>query len=107
VSGAVADRTCGGCRQVITDDPSGLCEDCQCDVLSQRPGSITDAQRMAIAGLVIDQNLLTPAKRDDVIARAVPCWKYYGDLGALSQQQAGDVLELLEERRRSQEARGL
>jgi predicted amidophosphoribosyltransferase len=101
------DRACAGCRQVITDDPSGLCEDCQTDVLSQRPGSITDSQRLAIAGLVIDQNLLTPARRDDMIGQAVPGWKYYGDLGALSQQQAGDVLELLEDRRRSQEVRGL
>jgi hypothetical protein len=62
---------------------------------------------MAIAGLVIDQNLLTPAKRGDVIGQVVPSWKYQGDLGALSQQQAGDVLELLEERRRPPEARGL
>jgi hypothetical protein len=109
------ERPCGSCRQVLTDDPSGLCEDCQADVLSNRPGSITEAQREALVGLFMDQGMVpsghaddagAPRRRAQFIAAVVPGWTWNGDLGVLSQQQAGDVLEALEERRLSQEARG-
>jgi hypothetical protein len=109
------ERPCGSCRQVLTDDPSGLCEDCQADVLSNRPGSITEAQREALIGLLMDQGMIpsgllgdeqAPRRRAEFIASVVPGWTWKGDLGVLSQQQAGDVLEALEERRLSQEARG-
>ena len=97
-------QVCAGCRQIITDDPSGLCEDCQTDVLSQRPGSITENQRTAVIGLLMDQGLLfNRHTRGEVIAAAVPGWRWAGDLGFLSQQQAGDLLEHLEERRLSHE----
>jgi hypothetical protein len=104
----MADQPCTGCRQVITDDPSGLCEDCQTDVISQRPGSVTGDQRLTIIGLMQDQGVLFSRQaRAQVIAEAVPGWPYAGYLDALSQQQAADLLEHLEARRLSQEARGL
>ena len=99
------ERPCAACRQVLTDDESGLCEDCQTGVLSQRPGSVTGDQLAAIRALLADQGLTTPRQRNEVICRAVPGWRYASELG-LSRQQAGDVLELLEDRRLSQEARG-
>jgi hypothetical protein len=103
----MTDMTCTGCRQVITGDPSGLCEDCQADVLSQRPGSVTDEQRYAICGLMADIGLWRRTSRDEVISSVVADWTHAGDLGWLSQQRAGDVLEYLEERRLSRETRGL
>jgi hypothetical protein len=93
------EQVCQSCRQIITDDESGLCLDCQTGVLSQRPGSITAEQRAAIGGLCVDQRLWTRG-RAELIGTVVPGWAYGGDLDCLSQQQAGDVLELLEERRR-------
>jgi hypothetical protein len=103
----LAEQVCTGCRQVLTDDPSGLCEDCQTDVLSQRAGSITQTQRESLIGLLMDQGLVgNSGARGRVIAKVVPDWKWQGDLGSLSQQQAGDLLEYLEERRLSQEAKG-
>jgi hypothetical protein len=104
----VPDQPCGSCRQILTDDPSGLCEDCQADVLSRRPASITAAQRDALIGLMTDQGIaVSRHARGELLARVVPRWKPHmgGDLGYLSQQEAGDVLEHLEERRLSQEAR--
>ena len=100
------ERPCAACRQVLTDDESGLCEDCQTGVLSQRPGSVTADQLAAIRALLADQGLTTARQRNEVICRAVPGWRYASELGCLSRQQAGDVLELLEDRRLSQEARG-
>jgi hypothetical protein len=95
----MTDRPCSACRQVITDDPSGLCEDCQTDVVSQRPGSITEDQRLVIIGLMMDQNILVPRQlRAEVIAEAVPGWNWQGELGAMSQQQAEDLIEHLKER---------
>jgi hypothetical protein len=105
----LADRACSSCRQIITDDPSGLCLDCQQGVASIRPGTITEAQRTALIGLLMDQGLIGEGKhkaRAEVIAQAVAGWKWGGDLGILSQQDAGDLLEHLEQRRLSQEARG-
>jgi hypothetical protein len=94
---AVAEQPCRGCRQIWTDDPSGLCEDCQVDVVSQRPASLTEDQRVAIIGQLMARNLLLPrSARAEVIAAAVPGWKWAGDLSVLSQQQAGDLLEYLE-----------
>jgi hypothetical protein len=101
-------RPCDSCFAVITDDPSGLCEDCQTGVISQRRASLTADQRMAITGLLIDQGVaFSRAGRAAVVAEAIPGWAYAGDLGALSQQQAADLLEHLEQRRLSQEARKL
>jgi hypothetical protein len=111
----VPDRACASCRQIITDDPSGLCLDCQTDVLSQRPGSITAAQRDALIGLLMDQGMVPAGRsgdesarkrRAEFIASVVPGWTWGGDLGVLSQEQAGDLLEALEDRRLSREARG-
>lgn len=103
----MTDQVCAGCRQIITDDPSGLCEDCQSDVLSQRPGSVTDEQRMTLAGLLMDQGLIGNwSERARIMASVLTGWTG-SDLGGLSQQQAGDLLEALEERRLSQEARRL
>jgi hypothetical protein len=111
----MAEVICAGCRQVCTDDESRLCLDCQTDVPSQRPGSISQAQRETLTGLFMDQGMVpsgragdarAPKARAEFIASVVPGWAYGGDLGALSQQQAGDLLERLEERRLSQEARG-
>jgi hypothetical protein len=99
----VTEQVCASCRQVIVDDPSGFCEDCQEGIPSQKPGSITGEQRQALIGLLMDQGLVGEGKsrhRAELIAEAVPGWKWGGDLGALSQQQAGDVLELLERVRR-------
>ena len=106
----MADAVCASCRQVYVDDPFGFCEDCQEGIPSQKPGSITDEQRLALIGLLIDQGFVGDGKwraRAILIAEVVPGWPYGGDLGNLSQQQAGDLLELLEKRRLSQEARGL
>src|SRR5271155_590085 len=86
---ALAELVCQGCRQIIVDDPSGLCEDCQTDVVSQRPGSITEDQRMAVVGKLMEHGgLFSRHDRAATIARAVPGWTWEGDLGALSQQQA-------------------
>jgi hypothetical protein len=93
------DQTCTGCRQIITDDPSGLCEDCQTDVVSQRPGSVTGEQRLAIIGLMESLGILLPrSRRNEVIAEVVPGWQWAGDLGVLSQEQAARLLENLHER---------
>jgi hypothetical protein len=97
---AVADSLTAPCRecwQVYTCDDSGLCEDCQAGVLSQRPGSLTDDQRDAVIGQLMARNLVFPRQvRAETIAKAVPGWKWAGDLGALSQQEAGDLLVYLE-----------
>ena len=104
----LADRACSSCRQIITDDPSGYCEDCQQGLISERPGSLTEPQRTAITGLLLDQGVIfSRHARAAVVAEAIPGWAYAGDLGALSQQQAADLLEHLEQRRLSQEARKL
>jgi hypothetical protein len=88
---------CSDCRQVWTADESGLCEDCQAGVLSSKPGSLTEDQRDAIIGQLMVRDLLLPRHvRAETIAKAVPGWKWDSYLGALSQQQAGDVLEYLE-----------
>lgn len=104
----MAEVTCASCRQVYTSDPSGLCEDCQTDVVSQRPGSITDDQRMTLAGLLMEQGFVGDGKwtaRAELLTNVLAGWSGSSDLGQLSQQQAGDLLEYLEERRLSQEAR--
>jgi hypothetical protein len=97
---AVADPVmvpCGSCRQVWTDDPSGFCDDCQVGVPSSRPGSLTEGQRDAIVGQLMSRDLLLPRQvRAETIAKAVPGWKWGGDLGGLSQLEAGDLLEYLE-----------
>jgi hypothetical protein len=93
---------CTSCARPGVTDPSGLCDDCQEGIPSSRPGSITTEQRLAIVGLCIDQNLLTPRKRAAELEMVVAGWRYGGDLGWLSQREAGDVLEHLEERRRTQ-----
>jgi hypothetical protein len=96
------DQPCAGCRGVITDDPSGLCEDCQTDVVSERPGSLTEDQRMAIIGGLMQQCVLfNRTERAELIARAIPGWTWRGDLGGLSQRQAGDLLEYLAELERA------
>jgi hypothetical protein len=98
----MAEQVCAGCRQIYTADPSGLCEDCQTDVVSQRPGSITPDQRLGIIGLMQEQGILFNRwTRANVIATVVPGWPYGGDFGALSQQEAADLLEHLEERSRA------
>jgi hypothetical protein len=95
----MTEQVCAGCRQVVTDDPSGLCEDCQTDVVSQRPGSVTGDQRLAIIGLMQDQGVLLPrSRRNEVIAEVVPHWMFGGDLGVLSQQEAEDLIAHLKER---------
>ena len=106
----MADLVCTSCRQFYTIDPSGLCEDCQEGIPSSRPGSVTARQLGALAGLMIDQGMTGDAgrrRRADLIREVVPGWPYAGDLGALSQAQAADVLQRLAEKRLSQEARGL
>jgi hypothetical protein len=96
----VTELVCSGCHQIWTEDPSGLCEDCQTDVVSQRPGSITEDQRMAVIGLLMELGIaFSRHARAEMIARAIPGWTWQGDLNALSQQQAGDLLEYLQERR--------
>jgi hypothetical protein len=97
----VPDMACSGCHQIYTDDPSGLCEDCQTDVVSQRPGSVTDDQRGAICAEMEALGLewRFTAGREAVLEAALQGWGYGGDLNSLSQQQAGDVLEHLEARR--------
>ena len=106
---AVGDMTCASCRMVIVDDPSGMCEDCQEGIASGRPGSITQAQRESMTGLLMDQGMVGSEggrkRRAEFIASVVPGYKWSGDLGVLSQAEAGDVLQALEARRLSQEAK--
>jgi hypothetical protein len=104
------DRTCVSCRAVITDDPDGYCEDCKEGIVSEKAGSVTLEQRDALIGLLMDQGFIGEGKwraRAIMIAEVIPGWAWKGDLGGLSQKQAGDLLERLEQRRLSQEARGL
>lgn len=100
----MVEQTCAGCRQVWTTDGSGLCEDCQTDVISECPGSVTTAQVDALAGAMIDLGYVGDnggrRHRIELLEDVIPGWQYLGDLFALSQKQAGDVLERLEERRR-------
>jgi len=103
------ERPCSSCRQILTSDSSGLCEDCQPGIPPATPGSITDKQRLALVGLFMDQSLVGEGKwaaRARLIASVIPDWQGGSDLGTLSARQAGDLLEYLEERRLSQEARG-
>ena len=68
----------------------------------QRPGSLTEDQRYAIMGLLMERGLLfNRHARAETIARILPGWKWAGDLGALSRRQAGDLLEHLSETRRA------
>jgi hypothetical protein len=91
---------CSGCRQVYTDDVTGLCEDCQTDVLSSRPASMTDSQGLAIIGLLIDTGLhQSSSARGELMASLFPGWSSGGDIHQLSQDQAADLLEALEARR--------
>lgn len=107
----MAEQPCAGCRQVYTTDGSGMCEDCQTDVVSERPGSVTQAQVNALASALIDLGYVGDnggrRHRIALLAEVIPGWQYEGDLFALSQKQAGDVLERVEELRRSQEAKRL
>jgi hypothetical protein len=91
-------RMCPGCMTMTVDPGLSLCDDCAADALSDRLGSITTEQHDAIAGLCIEQRLLTPLLRREMIAEAVPGWHYNG-LNCLSCRQAGDVLMLLYQRR--------
>lgn len=100
------DMACTSCRHIITEDPSGLCEDCQTDVASERPGSVTEAQRWTLAGLMMDLCVLLARElRAETMAAGVDDWPagepWSADLGRLSQRQAGDLLTYLGERRRS------
>jgi hypothetical protein len=59
---------------------------------------------MAIIGLMMERGVVfSRHARAGVLARALPDWPAWqgGDLGYLSQQQAGDLLEYLEEKRRT------
>jgi len=74
---------------------------------SDKPASMTDDQRWAIAaglydlGIVAGQ-ILSRARRAALLEDAVPGWRYGSDLNPLSEHQAGDVLELIERRRRGE-----
>jgi hypothetical protein len=92
---------CGRCGVEMASDPTGMCDDCNSELQSARPGSITKNQREALIGLLMDQGLVGSTKaRAAVISQVVKDWRYGGDLGALSQREAADLLEHLEERRR-------
>jgi hypothetical protein len=99
----MADAVCASCRQVVVDEPSGFCEDCQEGIPSQKPGTITPDQRDVLVGMLMDQGMVGDGKwkaRAILIAEVVPGWPYGGDLGALSQQQAEDLVARLEQRKR-------
>jgi hypothetical protein len=87
-----AERPCESCRQVITDDPTGLCVDCMTDVESEKPGSITEGQRLALAGTLGWLGITTSHLRGIFISEAISGWQHGGDLGWLSQRQASEVL---------------
>jgi hypothetical protein len=96
-AGLIPEQPCGSCRQVLTEDPSGLCEDCQEGVPSQRPGSITEDQRWALIGPLMDRGLVGEGKwtARAALISAVTGAKMTSDLGVLSQQQAEDLIEHL------------
>lgn len=104
-----ADPVCASCRKVYVDDPSGMCEDCQEGIPSSKPGSMTETQRTALIGLLVDANLVGDRRaRARYLAYVLPGWPAgISDLVGLSQVQAGDLMEALEKRRLSQEAKGL
>jgi hypothetical protein len=107
----MAERPCASCAQVVTADPSGFCEDCQQGIPSQKPGSLTPAQRDALVGLLMDEGMVPSGRapedarkrRAGFIASVIPGWKYADDLGALSQQQAEDLIAALLRRREAGE----
>jgi len=98
----VPDLACKSCFQVMTDDPSGMCEDCQEGAESQRPATITETQRQAILAGMHDVGIRwdVSGHRGAFIRQVIPRWDHGGNLNALSQAQAGDLLEALEARRR-------
>lgn len=93
----MAEQPCVSCRQVVTEDPTGLCEDCMTDVPSGRPGSITDTQVWAILDGMQARGMAAhdPATRLTALTAALPEWRHGGSLRALSQAQAIDVLDWL------------
>ena len=107
----MVEQPCAGCRQVWTTDGSGLCEDCQTDVISERPGSMTVTQHEAVVAALIDIGYVGDGggrqRRIELLTEVIPGWQGQGDIMVLSQRQAGDVLERIEELRMSQEARRL
>jgi hypothetical protein len=92
------ERPCAGCFRVLTDDKSGRCEDCQEGVPSSRPGSLTEDQRWALIGPLMDQGFTGEGRwvaRRELFASVTGGRVRSSDLGVLSAQDAEDILEHL------------
>jgi hypothetical protein len=59
----------------------------------KRPGTITENQRLDLIGILLrDRGAWSRAHRMEWLTQRIPGWDHGGDLGWLSQKQAGDLL---------------
>ena len=59
----------------------------------ERPGTITEGQRLDLIGILLRDGVAwSAAHRLEWLAQRIPGWDHGGELGWLSQRQAGDLL---------------